>query len=765
MDSRVSFTLRAGSIDEIYYPDVDQANTRSVRFLVTDGDKYFSDESGAVEHAVEYLTEGVPAYRIICTCPTGRYRLTKQVCCDPARNAVLVRVQLEDLAPTEKQLRLYLLVDPQISDEGKHNTLWIGNYKGLPMLCAANGGSNLAAVAEVGFLQATCTYHGRRDAVEELRKHGRLRHEYNFAEGNAMLCGELDWKDRIGGFLVAVAFGQSDAEACLHARSGVNQSFEDALGRFTRQWQEQQAKFAPIPDRSGARLDLYRVSTLVLQAHQSKSFPGGFVASLSIPWGFSKSDKDAGGYHVAWPRDLVETALGKLAAGDHQAARASLLYLACTQEHDGSWAQNMWLDGTCHWSAIQKDGIAMPVMLAARLRAFDQLDGFDPWPMVYSAVCFLVKSGPCTEQERWETSPGYNPFTLACEIGALHAAALFAQDRGLQDVARFLQETADAWNELVDAYLWTEDTALGRKHGVKGYYQRLAPPDIIKNKAPSSLRTTEPNHPFGFRSRVAQEIVCVDALALVRYGLRHPQDPRILATLELIDKVLSVDLATGKGWRRYNSDGYGEHANGKPYNGTGEGHCWPLLAGERAHYELAAGNREGAEELCRTIGRQTSSCGMIPEQVWDGKDMPEHGLVNGRPSGSGMPLAWAHSEYVRLLCSLEKDCVWDRPEPLWERYVRDGVRSDLQIWTEGEPREWITQGCRLRLDLPFEALVSWQSDDYRGVEQPTTDSGMRVQTVTLDLRDLPAGAKISLSITAVETGKKERHKLVVRRKP
>jgi len=37
-------------------------------------------------------------------------------------------------------------------------------------------------------------------------------------------------------------------------------------------------------------------------------------------------------------------------------------------------------------------------------------------------------------------------------------------------------------------------------------------------------------------------------------------------------------------------DGYGEHADGHVYDGTGIGRGWPLLTGERGHYELAAGN-------------------------------------------------------------------------------------------------------------------------------------------------------------------------------
>ena len=81
-------------------------------------------------------------------------------------------------------------------------------------------------------------------------------------------------------------------------------------------------------------------------SHEPLTFAGGIIASLSIPWGFSKGDDDLGGYHLVWPRDLVETAGGLVAAGLRLPARVVLSYLAAVQEGDGRWPQNMSLDGT-----------------------------------------------------------------------------------------------------------------------------------------------------------------------------------------------------------------------------------------------------------------------------------------------------------------------------------------------------------------------------------------------------------------------------------
>lgn len=47
--------------------------------------------------------------------------------------------------------------------------------------------------------------------------------------------------------------------------------------------------------------------------------------------------------------------------------------------------------------------------------------------------------------------------------------------------------------------------------------------------------------------------------------------------------------------------GYGEDDAGGPFMQTGKGRCWPLLTGERAHYEIAAGHFDRAGQLFKAI--------------------------------------------------------------------------------------------------------------------------------------------------------------------
>ena len=87
----------------------------------------------------------------------------------------------------------------------------------------------------------------------------------------------------------------------------------------------------------------------MILSHEDKYYSGAFIASASIPWGQYKGDDDLGGYHLVWTRDMVQSATALLACGRMDTPRRALVYLACTQKPDGSFAQNFWIDGTPYW--------------------------------------------------------------------------------------------------------------------------------------------------------------------------------------------------------------------------------------------------------------------------------------------------------------------------------------------------------------------------------------------------------------------------------
>jgi glucoamylase len=389
------------------------------------------------------------------------------------------------------------------------------------------------------------------------------------------------------------------------------------------------------------------------------------VASLSVPWGDTGNER--GGYHLVWPRDLVETAGALLALGAEQEARDTLRYLSATQNGDGHWHQNQWLGGRPFWEGIQLDETAFPVLLAAALDEREALAGIEVEDMVRRALGYIARTGPASEQDRWEESTGINPFTLAVCIAALVAGAELLPAPG----SGWALELADFWNSNIERWTSVVGTALAKRLGVPGYYVRVLPaqilehPDIIRQIMPIRNRADDGGVP-------ADEAIGTEFLQLVRFGLRDAEDPLILASIRVADALLKTETPSGPVWHRYNGDGYGEHNDGSAYDGTGRGRGWPLLTGERGQYELVAG-RDPLPYL-EAMTAMASPGGMMPEQVWDADPIPSRRLMPGRPTGSAMPLVWAHAEFIKLLISRQLGQPVDRPRAVWRRYRQPARR-------------------------------------------------------------------------------------------
>ena len=341
--------------------------------------------------------------------------------------------------------------------------------------------------------------------------------------------------------------------------------------------------------------------------------------------------------------------------------------------------------------------------------------------MVSRAAGFILRNGPVTQQDRWEEDAGYSPFTLAVEISGLLAAADLADAVGQKDIATHLRETADCWNDNIERWVYAEDSDLARQLGVEGYYVRIAPPGLGL-RAPRRWRDLSPSR-TGHRDRIrarAIHLISPDSLALVRFGLRAPDDPRILNTVKVIDALLKVNLPQGPCWYRYNGDGYGEHEDGSPFDGTGIGRPWPLLAGERAHYELAAGRPQAAEDLLKVMELSTEGGRLIPEQVWDAADIPALELFRGKPSGSACPLVWAHSEYIKLRRSLRDGKIFDQPPQTVQRYQVERQKAAYFEWRFNNKCRTMPQGKKLRMLLPAPAMVHWSFDGWQTAQDTNT---------------------------------------------
>jgi glucoamylase len=735
--SRVWFTVWNGVLTEVYYPTVDRPQMRDFQFLATDGESFFHDEKKQLRSRTERLSRHVLGYRITNEDREGRYTILKEIISDPHLPVVLQRTFLLGDEDVLSRLRLYALCAPHLGGGGWGNNGYALDIAGRRILAAEKDGTWLAVAASVPFSRLSAGYVGSSDGWTDIAGNLRMSLEFDVArDGNLALTGELAL-DGCRAFTMAIAFGSGLHHAATALFESLAVPFDVHLDRFTEQWRRPGRKVLPLEESDCEECDLYHGSYSLLLAHEDKRYPGAFIASLSIPWGEAKDDRDQGGYHLVWTRDLVNTATGLLAAGNVESPLRALVYLAVSQNADGGFPQNFWIDGTPYWRGIQLDEVAFPILLARHLFRVGALAEFDPWPMVRGAAGYLILHGPATQQERWEESGGYSPSTLASNIAALVCAACFARERGDEPTARFIEDYADFLESHVES--WTVTRAGGLLPGVPRHYIRILPVDVFDPSPVEDpdtgilvLNNRPPGSPWKFPAR---DIVDAGFLELVRYGIRRPDDPVVADSLRVVDAVLKVDTGCGPAWRRYNHDGYGQREDGGPFTGWGRGRAWPLLTGERGHYALAAG--EDPKPYIRAMEAFAIPTGLLPEQVWDEPDRADLHMYLGRPTGSARPLMWAHAEYIKLLRSRRDGRVFDLVPEVAARYLGGRAScASLEVWKHNRRARAVKGGLTLRIQAGEPFVLRWSRDDWR----TAADTASAPTPLGIDHVDLPTSA-------------------------
>lgn len=749
--SRVWFSMARGIVTEIYYPTIDRPQIRDAQFLITDGETFFHEEKRDLATQVTQLEAQTLGYRTMSEDPQKRYRLIKEVISDPHQSCVLVNARFVVAPQWQGKLKIYFLLAPHLEVGGAGNSAQKLRVAGRNLLVAWKNNTHLALGCDHGFCRSSCGFVGFSDGWQDLNDNFKMDYEFDRAEdGNIAVMGEIDVSES-DQFTVGIAFGDSRHAATTKLTQSLAITFVQHHARFMEQWHRICGGLEPLSKASFDAGDLYRTSRNLLLAHEDKTFAGALIASASIPWGDAMGDDDLGGYHLVWTRDMVNSATGLLACGDKTTPLRALIYLACSQQADGGFPQNFWVDGTPYWKGVQLDEVAFPIMLAWRLWQAKALGDFDPYPLVIMAARYLIETGPVTQQERWEECSGFSPSTLAAKIAALICASDFARSRGDERAAKFLEDYADFLESHIET--WTVTTQGTLVPGIPRHYIRILPvekgvmtPPEDPNTEVLTIANTRPGAQAQFPAR---DIVDAGFLELVRYGIRKGGDPLMEDSLRVVDAVIKIDTPWGPCWRRYNHDGYGPHEDGRPYTGWGVGRCWPLLTGERAHYELAA-DRD-VRSLIAAMENFSTSSAMLPEQIWDQPDLPNAFMYLGKPCGAAMPLMWAHAEYIKLLRSARDGRVFDLIAPVAERYLNGKGRKDLEVWKSRRRVRQITAGRTLRVHLPTDFRLRWTINSGTAQESASVPSG-----VGSSFLDIPTDAQTRVvQFTFVETNVEE----------
>jgi glucoamylase len=729
--SRLWFTIAEGIVTEVFYPRIDIPQIKDLGFIVADDNGFWVELRRLGSYHVSLASPGVPAVEIVHRHP--RFVFTLQVCPSQRRDVLHMRCRLEG----DASLRPYALLSARLGGDAGNNVASVASHNSRTALWAEQGPFGLALMAadETGadaWRAASVGCEEASDGWQDFHRNGRMTWRYNAAgPGTVALTGELP----VHAVLALGLAGSKEAAATL-AVSSLMEDFDTVWNEQCRTW----SSWLSGSPRPALRADIdcaLALSATVLKVHQDRTYCGAAVASLSVPWGDSSQSR--GGYHLVWPRDLVETAGALVALGAFDEARDTLRYLIATQQADGHWLQNQWLGGAAFWQGVQLDETAFPILLASALQASDQLKGIPVADMIKRAARFIAREGPATQMDRWEEDAGINIFTLVVAIAGLVEASAF-----LEGEARgFALRLADFWNSRLEDWAFVSDTPLTRQFAVSGYYIRTLPVGAVSHRqaiaewVPIKNLQSDPDLP-------AHAQVATDFLQLVRYGLRAADDPHIRDSLKIVDGLLKVETPSGAVWHRYNHDGYGEHDDGGAFDGAGRGRGWPLLTGERGHYALAAG--EDVAPYLEAMMAMSSPLGLIPEQVWDADPIAEYGLQPGKPSGSAMPLVWAHSEFVKLCYGCALGYPVDRPAATWARYRGARPQLDYAIWGPNVRLRRLAQGHRLTLALKAPARVHWGVNNWKDVRDvETSDTGLGVHAVDLPVTALIDGESIQFT--------------------
>jgi glucoamylase len=629
LQSKVWFTLANGTLTEVFYPTIDIPNTQTLQFVICRGRSCQFEEE--MSHSLSVVDHRSLNFRQINT--AHGVTITKTYTTDPERPTILIDVVINS---NESNSNIFLYYDPSLKNSGMHDTAWTDGGA----LLASEANVATALVSTVHFTSITNIYASQGIDFTSLADSKRAEN------GNVVQIARLP---KTKTFTIALAFGATPVEALNVARSSLRKGFITCEKQYSAGWHSYLGSLPNLRERRESQLQM---AAMVLKALEDKTYRGAIIASPSTPWGGGPNANEStiSGYHAVWSRDLYHIATALIAIGDRAGANRALDYLFNSQQRaDGSFPQNTWVDGRPIGRGLQMDQVALPIVLALQLNR----NGRETWlKHIKPAADFIVTRGPITEQDRWEEKKGYSPATLAAEIAGLVCAAQFARMHADTLSENRYLEKADEWEKNIETWTVTTKGPLGSGN----YFLRLT-----EDGNPDNRHELEINSGGGNYDQRA--IVDMGFLEFVRLGLRSPNDPLIIKSLQVIDSTIKFRTPFGAAWYRYNHDAYGERADGLPYDGkSGIGRLWTLLTGERGEYELAAGRPAKARLMLNAMAGFANDGLMIPEQVLDRGNI-------GMGSGSATPLAWSMAQFIRLAMNIDRDTNSETPALVASRYI------------------------------------------------------------------------------------------------
>jgi GH15 family glucan-1,4-alpha-glucosidase len=372
--------------------------------------------------------------------------------------------------------------------------------------------------------------------------------------------------------------------------------------------------------------DLYVRSQLVMRTQIDD---GGAILAAN------DSDVTAFGgdhYSYCWMRDGALVAQALILSGQGEASRNFFRFAARVIEKDGyflhkysptgklasSW--HPWMIAGQRILPIQEDETALVVWaLREHHEAFRDVEFIKP---LYESlvvrpaewmVSYKDQNGlPLPSWDLWEERRGIHTFTVASVIGALRAAALFAQDFGEPDRAARYREEAEAMKRALRKHLWNPGA---------GRFARMATP-LEDGTYRLDMTADSANY------------------ALFAFGAFFARDPLIESEMRHLRERLWIKTEVG-GCARYERDYF--HQIEREKTDAVPGNPWAICTLFHALHAIGRATnlnelREALPYLEWVSGRAFES-GVLAEQF--------HPYTGG-PIGVS-PLTWSHATVVTVV--------------------------------------------------------------------------------------------------------------------
>jgi glucoamylase len=118
----------------------------------------------------------------------------------------------------------------------------------------------------------------------------------------------------------------------------------------------------------------------------------------------------------------------------------------------------------------------------------------------------------------------------------------------------------------------------------------------------------------------------------------------------------------------------------------------------------------------------------------------------GKPSGSAMPLVWAHAEYVKLLRSLKENRIFDMPPQTSQRYIDSKTVSAYVLWQFNHKIRSLPAGKILRVESLAAGSVHWSMDGWSTAQDSQmSDTHLGLYMADLPTQNLPKGGKVEFT--------------------